>query len=71
MITPVMYMQWFPEVSHHCPDTPTILVGAQLELRDDKEVVSKLKEKKLHPITYGQVIYCNSDYFLANSSLTP
>lgn len=46
--------QWFPEVRHHCPSTPIILVGTKLDLRDDKETIEKLKEKKLAPITYPQ-----------------
>ncbi|XP_064635178.1 ras-related protein Rac1 isoform X1 [Lineus longissimus] len=46
--------KWFPEVSHHCPATPTILVGTKLDLRDDKATVDKLKEKRLAPISYVQ-----------------
>ena len=41
-------------MSHHCPNTPIILVGTKLDLREDKETVEKLKEKKLSPITYPQ-----------------
>ncbi len=48
-------LQWYPEVRHHCPNTPIILVGTKLDLRDDKDTVEKLKEKKLSPITYPQV----------------
>lgn len=47
-------LQWFPEVSHHCPNTPIILVGTKLDLREEKETIEKLKEKKLAPITYPQ-----------------
>ncbi|CAF4348597.1 unnamed protein product, partial [Rotaria magnacalcarata] len=43
--------KWFPEVSHHCPDTPIILVGTKVDLRDDKSVIDKLREKKLSPIS--------------------
>lgn len=50
---PIIF-QWYPEVSHHCPNTPIILVGTKLDLREDKETVEKLKEKKLSPITYPQ-----------------
>ncbi|CAH3137162.1 ras-related C3 botulinum toxin substrate 1 [Pocillopora verrucosa] len=44
--------KWYPEVSHHCPNTPIILVGTKLDLRDDKETLEKLKEKKLLPVLY-------------------
>lgn len=50
----VVSMQWYPEVRHHCPNTPIILVGTKLDLRDDKDTIEKLKEKKLTPITYPQ-----------------
>ena len=46
--------QWYPEVSHHCPNTPIILVGTKLDLRDDPRTNEKLKERKLAPITYPQ-----------------
>ncbi|XP_063660969.1 ras-related C3 botulinum toxin substrate 1-like [Pan troglodytes] len=46
--------KWYPEVQHHCPNTPIILVGTKLDLRDDKDRIQKLKEKKLTPITYPQ-----------------
>lgn len=46
--------KWFPEVSHHCPSTPIILVGTKLDLRDDAKTIDKLKERKLQPITYPQ-----------------
>ncbi|XP_065659215.1 ras-related C3 botulinum toxin substrate 1 isoform X2 [Hydra vulgaris] len=46
--------KWYPEVNHHCPNTPIILVGTKLDLRDDKETIEKLKEKKLAPITTAQ-----------------
>lgn len=53
VISPFL-LQWNPEVSHHCPNTPVILVGTKLDLRDDKETIEKLKEKRLAPITYPQ-----------------
>lgn len=46
--------KWYPEVNHHCPNAPIILVGTKLDLRDDKETVDKLKEKKLTPIATTQ-----------------
>ena len=46
--------KWWPEVSHHCPGIPLILVGLKLDLRDDKKTIQELSEKKLAPITYEQ-----------------
>jgi len=46
--------QWYPEVRHHCPNTPIILVGTKLDLRDDKDTIERLRDKKLAPITYPQ-----------------
>ena len=42
--------KWYPEVSHHCPGVPIILVGTKMDLREDEETLMKLKEKKLAPI---------------------
>ena len=49
-----MVPQWYPEVRHHCPNTPIILVGTKLDLRDDKDTIERLRDKKLSPITYPQ-----------------
>ncbi|KAF7994206.1 hypothetical protein HCN44_001339 [Aphidius gifuensis] len=46
--------KWYPEVRRYCPATPIILVGTKLDLREDKETIEKLKDKKLAPITYPQ-----------------
>ena len=46
--------KWYPEISYHCPQIPIILVGLKLDLRDDKETLEKLREKRLAPITYPQ-----------------
>jgi len=46
--------KWYPEISHHCPNTPIILVGTKLDLRDDSETINRLREKGMSPITYEQ-----------------
>lgn len=45
--------KWHPEITHHSPNIPIILVGLKLDLREDKEVVEKLKETHSAPITYS------------------
>jgi len=66
--------KWYPEVAHHCPNTPVILVGTKLDLRDDKDTVDRLKEKRLAPITYPQGLVMareiNAVKYLECSALT-
>ncbi len=50
----LIFVKWYPEVTHHCPNTPIVLVGTKSDLRDDKDTIAKLKEKNLTPITYPQ-----------------
>ena len=47
--------KWYPEVRHHCPNIPIILVGTKLDLREDKETIEKLREKRLEPVSYPLV----------------
>uniref|UniRef100_F1LFI2 Ras-related C3 botulinum toxin substrate 1 n=1 Tax=Ascaris suum TaxID=6253 RepID=F1LFI2_ASCSU len=46
--------KWYPEVSHHCPNVPIVLVGTKLDLRENKTVVEELHERRLEPISYLQ-----------------
>ena len=36
-----------PEISHHCPGVPFVLVGNKIDLRDDPETVQRLSERGL------------------------
>ena len=47
-------IKWYPEVRHHCPNVPIILVGTKLDTREDRETVEKFEGKSLAPITYPQ-----------------
>lgn len=42
--------KWFPEVHHHCPGVPCLIVGTQADLRDDPGVREKLSRQKMQPI---------------------
>ncbi|WFD25533.1 Rho GTPase protein rac1 [Malassezia nana] len=46
--------KWWPEVSHHAPDTPIILVGTKLDLREDPEMNARLRDRRMAPISYSQ-----------------
>merc|ERR550514_2662142 len=46
--------KWWPELKHHCPGVPTILVGTKLDLRSDANTVAKLREKNQTPITFEE-----------------
>lgn len=46
--------KWYPEITHHAPNTPIILVGTKLDLREDPETIEKLRERRQQPITYQQ-----------------
>lgn len=48
MFSPI---QWVPEITHHCPKTPFLLVGTQIDLRDDAATLEKLSKVKQRPIT--------------------
>ncbi|SCV04801.1 LAMI_0H19306g1_1 [Lachancea mirantina] len=46
--------KWFPEVHHHCPGVPCLIVGTQIDLRDDKVIIEKLQRQRLRPISADQ-----------------
>ncbi|NWH76641.1 RHOF protein, partial [Piaya cayana] len=46
--------KWYPEVNHFCKGIPVLLVGCKTDLRQDREVLHKLKEGRLEPISYQQ-----------------
>lgn len=46
--------QWYPEVNHFCRGVPVLLVGCKTDLRRDREVLQKLREGHLEPISYQQ-----------------
>lgn len=48
------HVQWHPEVSHHAPNIPCILVGTKLDLREDPDALARLQERRMSPITYSQ-----------------
>ena len=42
---------WVPEIKHYCPNVPFILVGTQIDLREDFETLKRLQSIKEKTIT--------------------
>jgi len=38
--------QWVPEITHHCPKTPFLLVGTCVDLRDDSATIEKVRRQE-------------------------
>lgn len=36
---------WLPELAHHCPSVPFILVGTKIDLREDIQYVKKMQQR--------------------------
>jgi len=43
--------KWYPEISHHAPGVPFLLIGTKVDLRDDDDQVARLRDKHLEPVS--------------------
>lgn len=48
------FFQWVPEITHHCQKTPFLLVGTQIDLREDVNTMEKLAKNKQKPVSLEQ-----------------
>ena len=44
--------KWVPEIKHHCPGVPFILVGTKVDLLGDSEFVAALRHKGIRPVAH-------------------
>ena len=42
---------WVPEIKHHCPGVPFLLVGTQIDLREDEETNFKISSRGLKMVS--------------------
>lgn len=42
--------KWYPEIKHHCPDAPILVVGTKIDLREDKPTLQALSENNQSPV---------------------
>ena len=45
--------KWGPEIAHHCPGVPIILVGTKADQRDDPSVCAQLRERGIAPVAHS------------------
>ncbi|CEJ91309.1 Putative Ras family protein [[Torrubiella] hemipterigena] len=66
--------KWYPEIDHHAPSIPIILVGTKLDLRDDPATLDSLRQKRMEPVSYEQALACAKEIraykYLECSALT-
>ena len=67
-------LQWYPEIDHHAPNIPIILVGTKLDLREDPSTLEALRQKRMEPVSYDQALLCAKEIkahkYLECSALT-
>ena len=58
IISPTSYenvkSKWFPEICHHCPGVPIVLVGTKMDLRSDTRAKNDLKARGLHVVSQSE-----------------
>ena len=45
---------WIPELRHHTPGVPVLVVGLQQDTRKDERIIQCLKEQRSAPVSYTQ-----------------
>eukprot|EP01100_Stratorugosa_tubuloviscum_P007941 TRINITY_DN3295_c0_g3_i1.p1 TRINITY_DN3295_c0_g3~~TRINITY_DN3295_c0_g3_i1.p1 ORF type:complete len:193 (-),score=65.31 TRINITY_DN3295_c0_g3_i1:26-604(-) len=63
---------WIPEVVHHCPNTPILIIGLKSDLRDDQQTLEMLEKSNQTLITCEKGIELANDFnfkYLECSSL--
>lgn len=67
-------LKWHPEVQHHAPHVPTILVGTKGDLRDDEVTIKTLQSKGIRMVTTEEAVRRSKDMgavkYLECSALT-
>ncbi|KAF3826804.1 hypothetical protein GH733_009329, partial [Mirounga leonina] len=49
--------EWVPELKEYAPNVPFLLIGTQIDLRDDPKTLARLNDMKEKPICIGACCY--------------
>jgi Ras-related C3 botulinum toxin substrate 1 len=58
--------KWWPEIQHHAPGVPILLVGTKADLRNDQSMISQLQAKGLHVISQEEALRMTKDIGAVN-----
>merc|ERR1712070_361856 len=56
--------KWLDELRRYSPDTPIVLVGTKTDMRDEPEVLERLSQKLLEPLTQA-----DGEHFVEENNL--
>ncbi|KAH0620300.1 hypothetical protein JD844_020502 [Phrynosoma platyrhinos] len=62
--------EWVPELKGCMPHVPYVLIGTQIDLRDDPKTLARLLYMKEKPLTYEHGIKLAKECYLECSALT-
>merc|ERR1712107_603814 len=54
-------LKWVPEINHHAPGVPIILVGTKADLRNDQETQANLQSKNMNMVSAAQAEQLKKD----------
>ncbi|TIA74655.1 hypothetical protein E3P92_01097 [Wallemia ichthyophaga] len=46
--------KWIPELKHHAPNVPIILVATKVDLRNDRLTIQRLADRGMNPISWSE-----------------
>jgi Ras-related C3 botulinum toxin substrate 1 len=56
LLSAFVNLQWAPEIEHHAPGVPIILVGTKLDLRDDEATKESMRKMRTQPVQYEEAL---------------
>ncbi|ERF76822.1 Ras-related C3 botulinum toxin substrate 1 [Endocarpon pusillum Z07020] len=58
VVSPPSFDNWWPEIEHHAPGVPIILVGTKIDLKQDPAIAANLRAKHMEFIEFDKGLQC-------------